>query len=306
MHPQIGTPEIARLARAMERHANRGGDHATAVPALSLHRRDAPTEPVHCVYEFGLAVTAQGAKQVMLGTNVFNYGPGGSMLTPIDLPIIAHVTSASKREPYLGLLLRLDTRSIAQAESALELPPIDDNAALASLSVEMIDAPVVEALCRLVEVLDEPPLLPRLAPLILQEITLRLLIGPHGSYLRRLLASESPGQQIPRVVAWMKENFAAAISMDELAAKTNMSPSTFRHHFRVITGMSPLQYQKHLRLQEARQLMLNENLGASFAASIVGYDSASQFSREYSRLFGAPPHRDVRRMRSNGQARSAS
>jgi transcriptional regulator GlxA family with amidase domain len=141
-----------------------------------------------------------------------------------------------------------------------------------------------------------------LAPLIQQEIIFRLLAGPHGPHLRKLIATESPSQQIARVVTWIKQNFTKTIGMDELATHANMSPSAFRQHFRAITGMSPLQYQKQLRLEEARQLMLNQNRDARHAARLVGYESASQFSREYNRLFGAPPHRDVQRMRSNSES----
>lgn len=153
------------------------------------------------------------------------------------------------------------------------------------------------ALVRLVTLLGEPALIPRLAPLIQQEITIRLLTGPHGGQLRQLVTAGSPSQQIAKVVAWLKQNFVQALHGDDLADRAHMSPSTFRQHFRALTGVSPLQYQKQLRLQEARQLMLNENLDAGSAASRVGYESASQFSREYGRLFGAPPQRDITRMR---------
>ena len=151
---------------------------------------------------------------------------------------------------------------------------------------------------RLVDLLDDLILLPRLAPLVQQEIILRLLTGPHGPDLWDLTMEESPREQIATVLAWMKQNFNKAIRVDVLGAKANMSPSTFRQHFRDITGMSPVQYQKQLRLQEARQLMLHQDMDAGQAATRVGYISPSQFSREYSRVFGAPPQRDVRRMQS--------
>ena len=156
---------------------------------------------------------------------------------------------------------------------------------------------MLDALIRLVTLLDEPPLVPKLAPLIQQEISIRLLTGPHGSQLRRLVTAGSPSQQIAKAVAWLKQNFVEALHGDDLADRAHMSPSTFRQHFRALTGLSPLQYQKQLRLQEARQLMLNQNLDAGSAAGRVGYESASQFSREYNRLFGAPPQRDIKRMR---------
>ena len=147
------------------------------------------------------------------------------------------------------------------------------------------------------KLLEQPDLVPHLAPLIQQEITVRLLTGPHGPHLRHIVTVGSPSQQIATAVAWLKQNFIEAFRVDDLADRAHMSPSTFRQHFRSITGVSPLQYQKQLRLQEARQLMLNENHDAGSAAGQVGYESPSQFSREYSRLFGAPPQRDVSRMR---------
>ena len=288
---------MAELASVIAHFAHSDGDYTTANSALSLHRRKAPTEPLHCIYAFGLGVVAQGSKQVLLGRDVMNYGPGLSMLTTIDLPVVAHVTQASTHQPFLGLMLTLDSRQIVQMASEMELPPLPRNSACRSLSIEILDVTVVDALVRLVELLDESQLIPRLAPLIQQEIIIRLLLGPHGPQLRQLAALGSPSQQIAKAVAWLKQNFAQTLQVDQLAAGVHMSPSTFRQHFRLITGTSPLQFQKQLRLQEARQLMFAQNLDAGKACGLVGYESASQFSREYSRLFGAPPQRDVRRMR---------
>jgi len=290
-------PAVARLARAVERFAQSDGDHATPVPSLSLHRRSAPTEPLHCVYGLGVGVIAQGSKQVLLGDEVIDYAPGQSMMTTIDSPVVAHVTRANQREPFLGLFLTLDSRLITQLASEMELPRRQRERTYRSISVETLDAPLVDALVRLVQLLEEPALVPSLASLIQQEITIRLLAGPHGEHLRDLVAAGSPSQQIAKAVTWLKRNFKEPVQMDELAERAHMSPSTFRQHFRVITGTSPLQFQKQLRLQEARQLMLNQNVDASNASGLVGYESPSQFSREYSRLFGEPPQRDVRRMR---------
>jgi AraC-like DNA-binding protein len=288
---------VARLARAIERFAQSDGDYATAVPSLSFHRRRATTEPLHCVYGLGVGVIAQGSKQVMLGDEVIDYTPGQSMLTTIDSPVVAHVTRANQREPFLGLFLTLDSHLITQLASEMELPRRQRERTYRSISVETLDAPLVDALVRLVELLEEPALVPSLASLIQQEITIRLLAGPHGEQLRDLVAAGSPSQQIAKAVTWLKRNFKEPVQVDELATRAHMSPSTFRQHFRVITGTSPLQFQKQLRLQEARQLMLNQNVDASNASGLVGYESPSQFSREYSRLFGEPPQRDVRRMR---------
>jgi AraC-like DNA-binding protein len=284
-------------ARAIRRFAQTDGDHNTVIPALTLHRRNAPSEPLHCIYNLGLGVVAQGDKQVLLGGEAIDYGPGQSMLTTIDLPVVSHVTGASLREPFLGMMLTLDVRSIVQIASEVDASRPRRAYAHRSISFEALDAALLDALVRLVTLLDEPALIPRLAPLIQQEITIRLLKGAHGSQLRQLVTVGSPSQQIAKVVAWLKQHFVQALRVDDLADRAHMSPSTFRQHFRALTGLSPLQYQKQLRLQEARQLMLNQSLDAGSAAGLVGYESSSQFSREYSRLFGAPPQRDIKRIR---------
>jgi AraC-like DNA-binding protein len=250
-----------------------------------------------CIYNLGLGVVAQGDKQVLLGGEAIDYGPGQSMLTTIDLPVVSHVTRASVREPFLGMMLTLDVRAIVQIASEMDVPRSRRDDVPGSISFKALDAALLDALIRLVTLLDEPALVPRLAPLIQQEIAIRLLTGPHASQLRRLVTAGSPSQQIAKAVAWLKQNFAEALDGDDLADRAHMSPSTFRQHFRALTGLSPLQYQNQLRLQEARQLMLNQNLDAGSAAGRVGYESASQFSREYNRLFGAPPQRDIKRMR---------
>jgi AraC-like DNA-binding protein len=290
-------PATAGLARAIASFAPSDGDYTTAIPALSLHRRKGPTEPLHCIYSLGLGVVAQGRKQVMLGADVINYGLGQSMLTTVDLPVISHVTRASVHEPFLGMMLTLESRQIVQMAAEMQLPHSARQVAYRPISIETLDEFLLGALVRLVELLDEPGLLPRLAPLIQQEVIIRLLAGPHGPQLQHLAAHGSPSQQIAKSVAWLKQNFTQALRVDDLAARAHMSSSTFRQHFRAITGTSPLQYQKQLRLQEARRLMLSQNIDAGNAGGLVGYESASQFSREYSRLFGAPPQQDVRRMR---------
>jgi AraC-like DNA-binding protein len=293
------------LARAIRRFAQTDGDHTTAIPGLTLHRRSTPTEPLHCIYRLGLGVVAQGGKQVMLGDESINYNPGQSMVTTIDLPVVSHVSRASVRDPFLGMMLTLDARTLLQLAAEMDTPRRQRDYAYRSISIERLDADLLDGLLRLVKLLDQPALVPRLAPLVQQEIAIRLLTGPHGPHLRHLMTVGSPSQQIAQGVAWLKQNFVEALRVDDLADRAHMSPSTFRQHFRALTGVSPLQYQKQLRLQEARQLMLNENLDAGSAAVHVGYESASQFSREYSRLFGAPPQRDITRMRLAPVARAS-
>lgn len=286
------------LARAVARIAMAADDLSTAVPELSLHRRNRPSQPVHCIYTLGMAVTVQGSKHVLLGDTDLSYGPGQSLLTTIDLPVSYHITRATAAEPYLGIMLKFDRTLLTQAASRIESLRPEKRVAPEPLSLQRLDAPVLDALHRLILLLDEPGLIPQLAPLIQQEILLRLLTGPHASHLWNLVNDAGPTQQIARAVGWLREHFADEMRVGELAQHANMSLTTFRQHFRAITGMSPVQLQKLLRLQEARQLMLDQKMSAGSASALVGYESASQFNREYRRLFGAPPQTDIRRMLS--------
>lgn len=295
-------PAIDHLSRAIAVLAQTDGDYATAVPALTLHRRNRPTEPLHCIFNLGLGVVAQGSKQLLLGDEVIKYGPGQSVLTSIAVPVVSHVTRATADKPMLGLLLTLDSQEVIHMVAEMQLPAPTRQTASRSICIETLDASLLADLVRLVELLGQPTLAPLLAPLIKREITIRLLAGPHGPQLQRLAADGSPSQQITKATAWIKNNFSKPMEVDALAAHVHMSASTFRQHFRTITGTSPVQYQKQLRLQEARQLMLNQNIDAASASGLVGYESASQFSREYSRLFGAPPLQDVRRLRNEDRA----
>ncbi|MEZ5399570.1 MAG: AraC family transcriptional regulator [Bryobacteraceae bacterium] len=292
------TAWTARLASVVERIAATPGDHRTALPALTLHRRNRPSQPVHCIYTLGLAVTVQGTKRVLLGERQHVYGPGQSLLTTIDLPVSYHVTHASAAEPFLGIMLKLERSLIIQAASGFDGGP-PAKAPGSPLSLQRLNAPVLDALHRMINLLDEPSLLPQLAPLIEQEIVVRLLAGPHGPHLRNLANATSPERRIDQTVGWLREHFAEQTRVGDLAERANMSETTFRHHFRTITGMSPLQFQKLLRLQEARQLMLERNMSAGTASALVGYESVSQFSREYRRLFGAPPLTDIRKALSH-------
>lgn len=293
----VGAHTEPGLAALIARHVPSSGDCVTRLPSLSLHRRASPTDPMPCIYGLGLGVVAQGSKRVMQQEAVLHYQAGQGMLTSIDQPVVSHVSMASAAKPFLGLMLALDPNQVLRAVSDLQLPPPPRESTHQAIVIADLDSEVVRALERLLKLLDEPVLFDHLAPLILQEIIVRLLVGQHGVALRHLVAAGSPMQQIAKVIGWLKQNLAQSMRIDDLAERVHMSPSTFRQHFRTLTGVSPLQFHKQLRLQEARQLMLNQHLDAGQAAGRVGYESASQFSREYSRAFGAPPQRDVRRMR---------
>ncbi|WP_192456732.1 AraC family transcriptional regulator [Musicola keenii] len=292
-------PDMGELASLIGNIAQIDGDHNTLIPALKLRRCSSITDPTPCIYGLGLVLIVQGGKRITQGDEIFEYGAGQSLITTVDMPVVAYVTRASTAEPFLGMWLELDARLIAQLAAEMEFATPLPASTTRGISLVALEPGLQDALTRLLRLLAEPALIPLLAPLIQQEIVVRLLNGGHSAGLRRLVAIGSPSQQIAKVIAWLKQHYTENVLMDELAAKAHMSPSTFRQHFRAVVGVSPLQYLKNLRLLDARQLMLNENLDAGSAATRVGYESASQFSREYSRLFGDPPNRDIKRMRES-------
>lgn len=278
-------------------HCKREGDHNTSIPGLTLHLRNAPTEPLHCIYTLSLAVVLQGKKQLSLEQEILRCKAGQSMLTTFDLPVISHVTEATRQNPFVAIVLKLDYTLLLKVCSELNLAKPPRDIKYQPISAHDVDQGLYDALSRFVALQTDTKLLKSLLPLIEKEIAIRLLEGPHGLHLRYLAAAGSPSGQILNVVAWLKQNFSKSISMNELAVQAHMSASTFRLHFKALTGTSPLQYQKTLRLQEARDQMLINGLDATLASSLVGYESSTQFSREYSRLFGLPPQKDIQRLK---------
>lgn len=293
----LATSDTGRLAERVGQIIRSDGDHFTDIPGLSFHRRSTVTLPLHCIYVLGLGLTLQGGKQVMVGEEVLAYEPGESMVTSVDIPVIANVTQASASKPFLGMILKLEGAMVVQVAERLRLSQRMKDKEFKPVTVHALEASILNALERLIGLVDEPCLIPTLAPLIIEEIVIRLLSGPHGPQLLHIVSAGSPSYHIAKSLEWLKLNFREALRVDDLATAACMSPSTFRQHFRAVTGMSPLQYQKQLRLQAARQMMLSQNVDASSAGGLVGYESSSQFSREYSRLFGEPPQRDIKRMR---------
>ena len=269
----------------------------TAVPGLSLFRRNAPTTPEHALYEPSICVMVQGKKRVILDNNVFEYDANHYLISSVHLPTVVQVISANRAKPCLGLVLKLDVREISQMMVDSNLPPPRVQSAAPGIATGNMTPPLFNAFQRLVGLLDDPQAIPILAPVIQREIIYRLLVGDQGARLRQLASSGSQARQIARAIEWLKENFASSLSVNDLADKADMSATTFHQHFKTMTALSPLQFQKHLRLQEARRLMLADQLDAASAGFKVGYESPSQFSREYSRLFGAPPLRDIARLR---------
>jgi len=287
------------LAALIANIARSDGGSDTVIPALTLYRRSKISAPIPCIYGLGIAVAAQGRKRLTVGDDVIEYGPGQSLLTTIDLPGVSHISEASVKKPYLGLFLRLDAKLIAQLSAEMTFTVNrQQETSRRAMSCQALDAGLHDVFCRLLACANEPPILRTyLAPLIQREICVRLLTSAHGPKLLHMVSAGSPTQQIARVVSWVKQHFHTPIEIDALAAMANMSASTFRLHFRAVCGMSPLQFIKQIRLQEARQMLLAQRLDAADVAHQVGYESASQFTREYKRLFGNPPLRDLKRWR---------
>lgn len=290
------TPQ-ATLARLINRHISQPGDYPTAISGLGLYRRDRPSSPVICMVPPSIVLVAQGAKQMWAGGQGFPYDTSNFLVTSLDLPANSEVIQASPEQPCLGLTLKLDVRMLAELVAQGCLAPIRDKTAGKSVGIGAATPAMLAPLIRLLQLLDEPEAIPVLAPMIQREIHYRLLQGDQSGLLRQIASVDGQGQRIARAIDWLKLNYTAALRVEDLAARVQMSPPTFHHHFRQLTAMSPLQYQKWLRLTEAKRLMLNEHLDVSSAAFKVGYESPSQFSREYGRLFGVPPKRDIMMLR---------
>jgi AraC-like DNA-binding protein len=288
---------LSGLRVNIARLADKEGSNETAVPGLTLYRKTEPTRPQSGMYSPCICAAVQGAKRAILGNNEYVYDARHYLVTPINLPTVVQILEASPEKPYLGLVLDLDLRTLAELmlDSALPAPQIQQQGH--AMATGRLTPALLDAFKRLVDLLDNPGDIPILAPIIKREIFYRMLVGEQGARLRQMATAGSQGNRIARAIEWLKENFTQPLRIDELAAQLNMSTSTFHHHFRALTAMSPLQYQKWLRLNEARRLMLSENEDAAAAAFQVGYESPSQFSREYSRLFGNSPLRDITNLR---------
>jgi AraC-like DNA-binding protein len=288
---------IAAFGKSIARWTEQGELHTSAIPGLSLFRRNEPTGPISGMYEPSICLVAQGAKRVLLGDDTYVYDAHHYLITSVHLPTVVQIIEASSEKPYLGLRLKLDLREMSQLMVDSNLPQPRAQQSSRGMATGEVTLPLLTAFQRLLDLLTEPQDIPILGPVIQREIIYRLLVGDQGERLRQIAAAGSQSQQIARSIDWLKGNFTQPLRIDDLAEQARMSTSTFHHHFRSMTALSPLQYQKQLRLQEARRLMLAERMDAANAAFQVGYESPSQFSREYNRLFGAPPLRDITSLR---------
>ena len=286
------------LKSAIAQFARTDGVHATAIAGLSLMRISQPTTPSHGLINPLLCIVAQGTKRTIAGDRVMSYDANKFLVVSADTPIIGQVLEASPEAPYLCFKLDLDPASIAELLIDVGGVGVGASEADASVSVSDLTPELIDAATRLVRLLASPDDIRVLAPMVKREILYRVLQTDQATRLQQIAVAESRLQQVNRAIGWIKSNYRETFAIETVAAEARMSPSSLHVHFKAVTAMSPLQYQKQLRLQEARRLMLAEAVDAASAGHRVGYDSPSQFSREYARTFGMPPLRDVARLKA--------
>jgi AraC-like DNA-binding protein len=291
---------VERMARGIREDGT-----VELLEGLRLRRASSPMELGHGVSYPALCVIAQGSKEILLGDNRYRYDPAHYLITTAALPITSRITEAEEERPYLGLVLRLDPNLVGSVIVEAGHPAPRGHAAVRAIDVSSLDAGLLDAVVRLVRLLDSPTEARFLAPLVTREIVYRLLKGDQGDRLRHTAVLGGHSHLMARALERLREDFDQPLRIEDIARELGMSVSGFHHHFRAVTAMSPLQFQKQMRLQEARRLMLGEDLDAASAGYRVGYSDASHFNREYKRLFGAPPARDVERLRE-GATESAS
>ena len=294
-------PRCRQLADMVHTLAAEEGIQPTAIPGLDLIRSKGPTACVSAVYEPALCVVAQGSKVIHLGDQEIVYGPLTYMVSSVSLPVLGQVMEASAEEPYLAVKLSVYPQEVADLllELGNDLPPFEPMSCnvACGMAGAQVDTGILDAMIRMVGLLDSPTDARVLAPLARREIIYRALMGQMGSRMRDFALGDSQSHRIARVISVLNDRFNEPLRVSELAGSVNMSESALYHTFKQVTRMSPLQYQKKLRLHEARRLMLSEGLEAATASYRVGYESPSHFSREYSRMFGAPPRADVNKLR---------
>ncbi|MFH5926294.1 AraC family transcriptional regulator [Roseomonas xinghualingensis] len=281
---------LGLVRRHGEAHADPHGIARTGIPGLSAVHATTPSGLMHDISRPVACLVVQGGKRVAMGTRDFTFGAGDSLLITADVPTISQITRASAAEPYLSLVVELDPGMIAELSMQMEKAATGDGVAV---QVDPTGAEVTEAATRLMHLIERPAALPVLQDSLMRELHYWLLAGRHGAAIRRLGWPDGHVHRVSRAVAVLRARFAEPLPVESLAAAAGMSPSSFHQHFRNVTSLSPLQFQKQLRLIEARRLMMGEGRSASSAAFAVGYESVPQFTREYSRMFGLPPARDA-------------
>jgi AraC-like DNA-binding protein len=294
--PGFNHPELQAI---IDRHAPAEGDNATAVPGLRLFRYTRPTYRVKAVYEQSICVAAQGSKEVMLRNKIFTFDPHYYLLVSVCLPVAAQIIEASPQRPHLSLSINLDHGVIFEmlADEDIALPP--PGRELCGIAAGLLEPSLLETVTRFIRLLDTPQHIPALGPLILREIFYLLLVGSAGAQLKQIVLEHGHVHRVVSIIQRIRRDYSQTLRIEVLAKEVGMSVSSLHHQFKAVTDMSPLQYQKQMRLHEARRLMLGEDLDAASASFRVGYESPSQFSREYRRMFGAPPRQDISKLRAN-------
>lgn len=299
--PLTTAPMCRKLADLVSSRMSEEGLYETAIPGLNLFRADAPTSCMSTVYEPSLCIIAQGRETVQLGDQEIVYGALSYMVSSVDLPVNKLVIDASPETPFLAVKINIDPADVAelvlQLDEGANASETLGSSSGCGMCVAPVDLGILDAMTRLVRLLDSPADARVLAPLIQREIVYRALVGEMGPRMREFASADSQSNRIFQVISVLKDRFAEPLRVRQLAEDVNMSESALYHSFKQVTYMSPLQFQKKLRLHEARLLMLREGLDASTASYRVGYESPSQFSREYSRMFGAPPRTDMIKLR---------
>jgi AraC-like DNA-binding protein len=286
---------LERMVRALPEDGAR-----EALDGLFLARLTKPTESPLALYQPAFCFVVQGGKQVLVGEQVLRYDPGHYLLFTVDLPVIFRVEKASEERPYFGMRLDFDPAIVASVMMEAGPETRKGDASIKAIGVNPVDADLLDAVVRLVRLLDKPGEQRILAPLIKREIVYRLLAGGEGARLGHLVgSSRGDTHRISRAIRRLREHYNEPLKIEEVARELGMSVSGFHHHFKSVTAMSPLQFQKQIRLQQARRLMLGEDLDAASAGHHVGYEDPAYFSRDYRKLFGAPPQRDIARLRNN-------
>lgn len=297
-HASIQPDEPLRLAEMIAGWTEGKHQVATAIPGLELHRWESPTEPHSYMFSPHLCLIAQGVKRILLGEENYVYDAQSFVVSSVELPLVSTILEATPEKPYLGLTLELDLQEISGLMLHDSLASRQQHPAGRGIGVSKMTPALLNAVERLLELLETPADIPVFLPLVRQEIYYRLLMDEQGSRLRQMVMAESRSYQIAKAIDWMKKHIDRPLSIGELASRAGMSPSSFHQHFRTLTAISPLQFQKRIRLNEARRLMLVENMDAGNASFRVGYESPTQFSREYKRMFGNPPRTDIKRLQA--------
>lgn len=300
LNSDLVADQCQALAALVARHTGSSGNliYPTAIAPLSFSRSDASSAIIYQDYEPRVAILVQGKKNIVLGEETYPYEAGQCLVVSVDLPIGGCIVEATTDQPYLGLKLTLDPMQLCEMVAQMNFSSAKKENSVRGLFVSNADPTLLDCALRLIKLLDTPQDIPMLAPMIIRELYYRLLIGEQSEAVRQIATSGSSMQRIAEAIKRIKSKFTQPMRVEDLAKQVRMSTSSFHQHFKQVTSMSPLQYQKQLRLLEARRLMLTEDCDATSAAYEVGYESPSQFSREYSRLFGAPPMRDIERLRT--------